>query len=129
MYSYSISRPIAQYDSEDNTDVIFLVGEDPDIQRIPAHTWILVEKSPVFRAMFKGPLSANSIFSNQAQSSNSSNQINSQQGDKGFKDGSRQIRSRHRSLSGTSFDKSQISVSSLSTIPDNEDEEQALLGN
>ena len=47
---------LAQYDVEDNTDVIFLCGEEPDLQRIPAHSWVLVEKSPVFRAMFRGPL-------------------------------------------------------------------------
>jgi len=48
--------------SEKNSDVIFLVGEEPDIQRIPAHSWILIKGSPVFRAMFRSPLSpVNSI--------------------------------------------------------------------
>ena len=59
MFFYSYSRQggvLAQYDVEDNTDVIFLCGEEPDLQRIPAHSWVLVDKSPVFRAMFKGPL-------------------------------------------------------------------------
>lgn len=37
--------------------MIFLVGSEPDVQRIPGHSWVLAESSPVFRAMFKGPLS------------------------------------------------------------------------
>ena len=44
-------------DFETDSDVIFLVGAEPDVQRIPAHTWILAKGSPVFRAMFKGPFS------------------------------------------------------------------------
>ncbi|TRY68355.1 hypothetical protein TCAL_04127 [Tigriopus californicus] len=43
-------------ESESGSDVIFLVGSKPDVQRIPAHSWILAENSPVFKAMFRGPL-------------------------------------------------------------------------
>ena len=56
-----------QHDSEENADLIFLVGEEPDVQRIPAHSWVLSEKSPVFRAMFKRP-----SFSKQLQKKESS---------------------------------------------------------
>ena len=86
-----VFRLKASSGSEKNSDVIFLVGEEPDIQRIPAHrylmmnhkkfktflavqpwlhfiwcilrleysifSWILIKGSPVFRAMFRGPLS------------------------------------------------------------------------
>ena len=31
------------------------MGEDPDVQRIPAHSWVLADNSPVFRALFRGP--------------------------------------------------------------------------
>ena len=43
--------------SEANSDVVFLVGEEPEVERIPAHSWVLSDNSPVFRAMFVGPLS------------------------------------------------------------------------
>lgn len=36
--------------------MIFLVGEEPYEQRVPAHSWVLAAKSPVFRIMFRGPL-------------------------------------------------------------------------
>lgn len=39
---------------ESGVDVVFLVGREPDVQRIPAHSWILADASPVFRAMFHG---------------------------------------------------------------------------
>lgn len=45
-------------ESEAGSDVIFLVGSEPDVQRIPAHSWILAESNPVFKAMFRGPLNA-----------------------------------------------------------------------
>ena len=57
-------RPIAEVDSEDHSDVIFLVGEDPDVQRIPAHSWVLADNSPVFRALFRGPWATTSTASN-----------------------------------------------------------------
>ena len=34
---------------ESGSDVVFLVGCEPDVQRIPGHSWILAENSPVFR--------------------------------------------------------------------------------
>ena len=40
--------------------MVFLVGEEPEVERIPAHSWVLIQASPVFRAMFKGPLSLTS---------------------------------------------------------------------
>ncbi len=39
---------------ETGSDVVFLVGCEPDVQRIPGHSWVLAENSPVFRAMFGG---------------------------------------------------------------------------
>ena len=75
--------------------MIFLVGEEPDVQRIPAHSWILIEKSPVFRAMLTGPLAV---------------PPKSPLG-----------RKRRRTFSGSSCDKN--AASSLSTIPDNETEQ------
>ena len=73
--------------------MIFLVGEEPDVQRIPAHSWVLIEKSPVFRAMLTGPLAGSK---------------------------SPLGRKRRRTFSGSSCDKN--AASSLSTIPDNETE-------
>lgn len=103
-------RPLALFDNEENTDVIFLVGEEPDVQRIPAHSWVLVDKSPVFRAMFKGPLAL--TLSNQQQASSVSAQpVNNRPAPS---------RLRHRTSSGNSYDK--YPASSLSTIPDNEDD-------
>ena len=93
----------AQYDSEEHADVIFLVGEEPDVQRIPAHSWVLVDKSPVFRAMFKGPLAEGQTTSQPVQPAAGSNRGR-----------------RRRTSSGTSFDKYAAS-SSLGTIQDNED--------
>lgn len=43
-------------DSEADCDVVFLVGSEPDVQRIPADSSALARGSPVFRAMFGGPL-------------------------------------------------------------------------
>ena len=149
----------AQYDVEDNTDVIFLCGEEPDLQRIPAHSWVLVDKSPVFRAMFKGPLTLYSSLPSFCQPSalplactsnstntqyvlgNSSQQTQLRQCSSGQQpscsSGAGRLQSqpqstqsqclssqRHRSSSGTSFDK--YVASSLSTIQDNEDEEELL---
>ena len=91
---------MAQLDSEVNADVIFLVGEEPDVQRIPAHSWILIEKNPVFRAMLTGPLAATA-----------NNAPKSPLGHK-----------RRRTVSGNSGDKN-AAYSSLSTIPDNEEAE------
>ena len=99
-------RPIAQYDTEDNSDVIFLVGEDPDVQRIPAHSWILIEKSPVFRAMFRGPLAENQTQNQKILAASAA-----------------LSRRRHRTSSGNSVDK--YVASSLSTIQDNEEDEAA----
>ena len=148
----------AQYDVEDNTDVIFLCGEEPDLQRIPAHSWVLVDKSPVFRAMFKGPLtlysslpsfcqpalplactsSTNTQYSlgNSSQQNTQLRQCSSGQ-QPSCSSGAGRLQSqpqstqsqclssqRHRSSSGTSFDK--YVASSLSTIQDNEDEEELL---
>lgn len=105
-------RPLALFDNEENTDIIFLVGEEPDVQRIPAHSWVLVEKSPVFRAMFKGPLAT---LSNQQQSTTAQQQPRqSTAATARF--------TRHRTSSGNSYDK--YPASSLSTIPDNEDDEE-----
>ena len=83
--------------------MIFLVGEEPDVQRIPAHSWILIEKNPVFRAMLTGPLAAN-ILNNAIPKS-----------PLGHK--------RRRTVSGNSIDKN-AAYSSLSTIPDNEEEHE-----
>ena len=149
----------AQYDVEDNTDVIFLCGEEPDLQRIPAHSWVLVDKSPVFRAMFKGPLTLYSSLPSFCQPASlplactsSSNNTQYVLGNSSQQTQLRQCSSgqqpscsssagrlqsqpqstqsqclssqRHRSSSGTSFDK--YVASSLSTIQDNEDEEELL---
>ena len=149
----------AQYDVEDNTDVIFLCGEEPDLQRIPAHSWVLVDKSPVFRAMFKGPLTLYSslpsfcqpsalplactsstntqyLLGNSSQQNTQLRQCSSGQ-QPSCSSGAGRLQSqpqstqsqclssqRHRSSSGTSFDK--YVASSLSTIQDNEDEEELL---
>ncbi|XP_071746127.1 BTB/POZ domain-containing protein 3 isoform X2 [Lepeophtheirus salmonis] len=43
-------------EDESESDVIFLVGEENDVQRITGHSWVLKENSPVFRAMFRSPL-------------------------------------------------------------------------
>lgn len=43
------------YDREDSRDVVFLVGVEPDVWRIPGHKSVL-GKNPVFRAMLEGPL-------------------------------------------------------------------------
>lgn len=91
---------MAQPDSEVNADVIFLVGEEPDVQRIPAHSWILIEKNPVFRAMLTGPLAASVNVPPKSPL--------------GHK--------RRRTVSGNSVDKN-AAYSSLSTIPDNEEAE------
>ena len=40
------------------------MGEDPDVQRIPAHSWVLADNSPVFRALFRGPWATTSTTSN-----------------------------------------------------------------
>ena len=40
------SRASALIDNEEDSDVIFLVGQEPDFQRVPAHSWILASKSP-----------------------------------------------------------------------------------
>ena len=53
-------RPSAVSGCEANSDVVFLVGGEPEVERIPAHSWVLIQASPVFRAMFKGPLSLTS---------------------------------------------------------------------
>ena len=117
--------------------MIFLCGEEPDLQRIPAHSWVLVEKSPVFRAMFRGPLTLYSSLPFQplppsqctsgaggsSRAIAESRQLQQQQ--QCSKASQPQISSqRHRSSSGTSFDK--YVASSLSTIQDNEDDEEAL---
>ena len=91
---------MAQPDSEVNADVIFLVGEEPDVQRIPAHSCILIEKNPVFRAMLTGPLAASVNVPPKSPL--------------GHK--------RRRTVSGNSVDKN-AAYSSLSTIPDNEEAE------
>ncbi len=39
-------------ESEFGCDVVFLVGSEPDVQRIPAASAVLAGNSPVFRAMF-----------------------------------------------------------------------------
>ena len=122
--------------------MIFLCGEEPDLQRIPAHSWVLVEKSPVFRAMFKGPLTlysslpfqplppsqctgGGSISGSRAIAESRQQQCSSQQCSRPPQPSQPQISSqRHRSSSGTSFDK--YAASSLSTIQDNEDDEEAL---
>ena len=38
--------------------MVFLVGPEPDVQRIPAHSSVLADASPVFRAMFAGEMAA-----------------------------------------------------------------------
>ena len=93
---------MAQPDSEVNADVIFLVGEEPDVQRIPAHSWILIEKNPVFRAMLTGPLAANTVNAS----------VVPPKSPLGHK--------RRRTVSGNSEWDKNAAYSSLSTIPDNE---------
>ena len=93
----------SQPDSEVNADVIFLVGEEPDVQRIPAHSWILIEKNPVFRAMLTGPLAASVNVPPKSPL--------------GHK--------RRRTVSGNSEWDKNAAYSSLSTIPDNENEASA----
>lgn len=92
----------SQPDSEVNADVIFLVGEEPDVQRIPAHSWILIEKNPVFRAMLTGPLAANTVNAS----------VVPPKSPLGHK--------RRRTVSGNSEWDKNAAYSSLSTIPDNE---------
>ncbi len=41
-------------ESEHGCDVVFLVGSEPDVQRIPAASALLAAGSPVFRVMFGG---------------------------------------------------------------------------
>ena len=98
---------MAQPDSEVNADVIFLVGEEPDVQRIPAHSWILIEKNPVFRAMLTGPLAANTVNAS----------VVPPKSPLGHK--------RRRTVSGNSEWDKNAAYSSLSTIPDNENEASA----
>ncbi len=43
-------------DNELDCDVVFLVGPEADVQRIPANSTVLAQRSPVFRAMFNGPM-------------------------------------------------------------------------
>jgi len=43
---------------EEQCDVIFWVGRDPDVQRIPAISRVLVGESAVFHAMLRGPMAA-----------------------------------------------------------------------
>ena len=95
----------SQPDSEVNADVIFLVGEEPDVQRIPAHSWILIEKNPVFRAMLTGPLAANTVNAS----------VVPPKSPLGHK--------RRRTVSGNSEWDKNAAYSSLSTIPDNEEAE------
>lgn len=97
----------SQPDSEVNADVIFLVGEEPDVQRIPAHSWILIEKNPVFRAMLTGPLAANTVNAS----------VVPPKSPLGHK--------RRRTVSGNSEWDKNAAYSSLSTIPDNENEASA----
>lgn len=97
----------SQPDSEVNADVIFLVGEEPDVQRIPAHSWILIEKNPVFRAMLTGPLAANTVNAS----------VVPPKSPVGHK--------RRRTVSGNSEWDKNAAYSSLSTIPDNENEASA----
>ena len=44
----------AVFDNDIETDVIFMVGNDK--VEVKAHKLILLSRSPVFRAMFTGPL-------------------------------------------------------------------------
>ena len=57
--SFSLSDATSPFDptrpsteSELGCDAVFLVGSEPDVQRIPAASRILAAGSPVFRAMF-----------------------------------------------------------------------------
>ena len=84
-------------DSEEHADVIFLVGEEPDVQRIPAHSWVLADNSPVFRAMFRGPLASGTASPNNSAK-----------------------RRRHSSATSDQDDLKYV-ASSLSVIEDNED--------
>jgi hypothetical protein len=43
---FDFFRNSALIDSEEDSDVIFLVGQEPHFQRVPAHTWILAKRSP-----------------------------------------------------------------------------------
>ena len=38
--------------------ILLQVGREPDVQRIPAVSSVLVRHSPVFHAMLRGPMSA-----------------------------------------------------------------------
>ena len=97
MFVY-IFRPIAEVDSEEHADVIFLVGEEPDVQRIPAHSWVLADNSPVFRAMFRGPLASGTASPNNSNTK----------------------RRRHSSATSDQDDLKYV-ASSLSVIENNED--------
>ncbi|XP_063707524.1 BTB/POZ domain-containing protein 6-B isoform X4 [Culicoides brevitarsis] len=49
-------RNAAMFNNELMADVQFIVGSEPDIQRIPAHKYVLATGSSVFYAMFYGGL-------------------------------------------------------------------------
>lgn len=44
------------YDNDADSDVVFLVGVEPDVWRIPGHRKILSNANLVFRALMEGPL-------------------------------------------------------------------------
>lgn len=50
------NRVDSLYDNEIESDVVFLVGREPDVWRIPGHKSILSYANPVFHALFEGPL-------------------------------------------------------------------------
>lgn len=81
-----------------------MVGEDPDIQRIPAHSWILSKNSPVFRAMFKRPLGPQTTTPTRTPSPTTTK--------------------RQRNNSATSDCSKYVGSSNLCTITDNEDSEE-----
>jgi len=49
----------AMKEKQENTDITFLIGNEPFTERIEARSDILSQRSPVFRAMLEGPLAEN----------------------------------------------------------------------
>ncbi|KAK6634246.1 hypothetical protein RUM44_004857 [Polyplax serrata] len=51
-----LNRTDFLYDNELDSDVVFIVGMEPDVWRIPGHKKVLSEANLVFRALMEGPL-------------------------------------------------------------------------
>ncbi|XP_076030651.1 uncharacterized protein LOC143018938 [Oratosquilla oratoria] len=44
------------YENEAGSDIILLVGEGSQRERVPAHSWVLAADNEYFRALFQGPM-------------------------------------------------------------------------